>query len=332
MAAVSGAQLAAASLAAFAAHVSVLVLARLAPRLGWLDAPDGADAARKLQAAPVPPVAGAAILLVWILVAVWDPAQVLPARHPLLPAHVGGESVRWAAALSLGAAFALGTADDLRRGGLSAAVKLAGQLGAGALLAVPVWWDAGPGFAALGATLSCALCGAAAANALNTFDNADGVASGTTAVGLFATGALLPGAAVAGVVPAGLLLRRREGGVPRAYLGDAGSHLCAFALLIVPGAWPALGLPALDLVRVVLERLRAGERPWHGDRRHLAHRLQRAGLGPSAVAGTLWGVAALPLFVRGPWGWALLAAAFLALVLWSGAPRGDAWKSPPGPG
>ncbi len=332
MAAVSAAQLVAGSVLFVAAAGSVLALARLAPRLGWLDAPSGADAARKLQAAPVPPVAGAAILLAWIAVAAWAPERVFPTAHPLLAGEVDVGHLRWAAALALGAAFALGTADDLRRGGLAPTVKLAGQLGAGALLALPAWLQSGPGAEAFGATLLCAFCGAAAANALNTFDNADGVASGTAAVGLFAAGAGLLGAAVAGVVPAGLLRRRRGSATPIAYLGDGGSHLLALALLIVPGAWPALGLAFLDLARVALERLRAGQPPWRGDRRHLAHRLQRRGLGPLAVAATLWSVAALPLLVRGPWGWVLLVAAFLALVRSSTSPRADAWKSPPGPG
>jgi hypothetical protein len=44
-------------------------------------------------------------------------------------------------------------------------------------------------------------------------------------------------------------------------------------LLLTPLAWPVFVLPALDLARLSVARLRAGSRPWIGDRRHIAHRL-----------------------------------------------------------
>ena len=63
-------------------------------------------------------------------------------------------------------------------------------------------------------------------------------------------------------------------------------------LLASPAGWAALVLPALDLARVALLRARAGEPPWRGDRRHLAHRAQRAGWGRTRVALALALVAA----------------------------------------
>ena len=324
------------ALAAFAtAWIACHAFAALARRVGWLDAPKGDEAARKLQGAPVPPVAGAAIFVAWALVIVWTGgpgfyAPLLPGELFLLPNTAQREIVRIAIVLALVAAFAVGTLDDVRRGGLSPAVKFGGQLAAGAVLALPCWFHGAElvwSTAAFGTTLLCAFAAAIALNALNTFDNADGAASGVGALGLGAAGAFVLGAGVAGVVPPGLLLRRRASGTPLVYLGDGGSHLVGMALLVVPGAWPALGLPLLDLARVALERVRAGTPPWRGDRRHLAHRLQRCGLGPRTVALLLWIVAASPLLVPGVLGWSLLLVGFSALVLWSSRACDDGVRS-----
>lgn len=337
--AATGSELLPAVLACGVAFLACELLARRAPRLGWLDVPGG-DGGRKLQPEPVPPVGGAAILAGWLAAAAvavvlagalpGGARALLPAEHPLL-AGAGAGATRAGAALALGAAFLVGTLDDLRRGGLGPGAKLAGQLLAGACLALPAWLVAGAGAAPGPASiLLCALAGAVALNALNTFDNADGAAPGVSALGLLAAGAPIPGAAVLGILPANLLRGGRAGGAPRAYLGDGGSHLLGMALLVVPGAWPALGLPLLDLARVALERLRAGIAPWRGDRRHLAHRLARLGLGPRATAGLLWAAASPPLFLGGPWGWSLLALAFALLVVWSAPAGGDACGSSAG--
>jgi UDP-N-acetylmuramyl pentapeptide phosphotransferase/UDP-N-acetylglucosamine-1-phosphate transferase len=80
--------------------------------------------------------------------------------------------------------------------------------------------------------------------------------------------------------------------VPIAYLGNSGSHLLGALLVLDPIGRFALLLPALDLVRLSLVRLAAGSRPWVGDRRHLAHRLQRAGLSRVLVALILIAIAA----------------------------------------
>jgi hypothetical protein len=61
-------------------------------------------------------------------------------------------------------------------------------------------------------------------------------------------------------------------------------------------------LPALDFALVVAARLRARQRPWVGDRRHLAHRLQARGLGRFGVAAALFaiGAPAIALCAAGP--------------------------------
>jgi UDP-GlcNAc:undecaprenyl-phosphate GlcNAc-1-phosphate transferase len=257
------------------------LLARLAPRLGWVDAGDGG---RKTQREPLPLVGGPAIALG--LLAAW----ALGARAGAgLAAWLPGLAVPWVGP-GLAAAFLLGLVDDLRPRGLGAAAKLAGQALCGALLAWPLLIGGQPliGLALVGGTL-------VALNALNTYDNADGAAG---ALALLALAPTLPAgaAAVAGFLP--FNVRRADGRalagrLPRAILGDAGSHLLGMLVLVTPAAWPVLALPLLDLARVSVERLRAGSRPWRGDRRHLAHRLERRGLPPARVA-LLLAVVALP--------------------------------------
>ena len=74
--------------------------------------------------------------------------------------------------------------------------------------------------------------------------------------------------------------------------GNSGSHLLGILLLLDPIGRVALLLPVLDLLRVSLVRLAAGARPWVGDRRHLAHRLQKTGLSAPLVALILIAIAA----------------------------------------
>jgi UDP-GlcNAc:undecaprenyl-phosphate GlcNAc-1-phosphate transferase len=89
-----------------------------------------------------------------------------------------------------------------------------------------------------------------------------------------------------------------------------------------------LGIPVLDLVLVILIRLRAGHPFWVGDRRHISHRLVRRGLHPTTAVIALWsagaacGLAALLLSTVGPAQapllLALLACALTALGLAAG--------------
>jgi UDP-N-acetylmuramyl pentapeptide phosphotransferase/UDP-N-acetylglucosamine-1-phosphate transferase len=186
-----------------------------------------------------------------------------------------------------------------------------------------------------------------AANAWNTFDNADGVATGLGAIGLASGGAAGAGAAL-GFLPWNLARPRSAPGAaapprppsvgstgaecagrtpipappegrrqaPVAYLGDSGSHLLGMLLLLTPGAWPVFLLPAADLARLSVVRLRRGRAPWQGDRRHLAHRLEKAGLGRLGVLAVLLGLGAIPLAWRGAGGLlAGLAAFALAVAL-----------------
>jgi UDP-N-acetylmuramyl pentapeptide phosphotransferase/UDP-N-acetylglucosamine-1-phosphate transferase len=296
------------------------VLAAAARRAGWVDRADGALAARKLQGHAVPAVGGGAILVglaaAWIAAHRGADAGALAALAPWVDAR--------AAAAALVLAFAAGAWDDRAPGGLRPRTKLALQLAAGLPVAAALAaqrLDAPA--AALALALAFLAAAAAAQNAVNTFDNADGAATG---LGALAFGLHAPALAgpLLGFLPWNLNARRSAGAraTPTAYLGDAGSHLIGMLLVLVPAAWPALALPALDLARLAVRRARVGSRPWIGDRRHLAHRLAHAGLGRPAVCAALAAIALPALAWPGAVGLGATAAAFaLAVALTSEPPQ-----------
>lgn len=280
-----------AAAAALVAAASAALLVRRAPPR-WSD--DGAaERERKLQERPVPLVLGTAL------------AAGCAAAFVLSSLFDGGAPAPRVAA-ALAAAWLLGLVDDLAPRGLGPAVKFAGQC------AVALLWASEPGAAPAELALRAAAA-LAAMNAANTFDNADGALLACCGAPLLALGAPA-GAAAAALLPWNLA----RGGA-RAYLGDSGSHFLGLLLLVAhPAAWTLLCLPACDLLLVALERLRAGQAPWRGDRRHLAHRLQRAGWTRVAVAGALCAAALLPLAgerLAGPQGLVAGAAACCAGAL-----------------
>lgn len=271
-----------------ACFAGAFVLCWILARFAPLDRPESAPE-RKLQRGAVPRVGG--IVLALGLVALGKPGLCAP----------------------LGAAFLVGLADDLLPRGLPRALKFALEAGVCALFAAQY-----PGSAALGFGLA-----ALALASANTFDNADGALGALGAAGLAVP---LPGAAalLCGFLPWNLWIRRPNG-APRAYLGDSGSHLVGLLLASDARSAPFLLLPALDLARLSIVRLRAGSRPWIGDRRHLAHRLQARGLGPTQVVLALLALAA-PAWLPEP-GWAASATAVLFCAALALAP-----DPCPGPG
>lgn len=140
-------------------------------------------------------------------------------------------------------------------------------------------------------------------NAINMIDGMDGLASG---VCLLALGVLLavtgPSASLGGLellLMGGLLafmFCNISGGryLPKVFLGDAGSNLLGFTLVwlviettstdksISQRLEPAtalylVGLPLIDMVTTTLRRVRKGKSPFHPDRTHIHHILQRSG-------------------------------------------------------
>lgn len=279
----------AACLSAAVACAALLILVRISGGLGLAD--DGSDApARKPQRAAVPLAGGPALLLAALAIALWPRTGDYTAWIPSLPGDpwtVRGTGL----ALGVAIAFATGLVDDRRAAGLGPLAKLAGQCAAGLALTI--------GLEVAGAAPSpferglVVLAAVAAMNVANTFDHADGTL-GSLSFAAFASA----GSSLAGALAAFLgfnLARRRPGGPPYAYLGDSGSHVLGILLATSSLGLAALTLPALDLARVVVQRVRAGEPAWRGDRRHLGQRLAAAGRGPLSVVGIVL-VCAAPAF------------------------------------
>ncbi|MCI0586891.1 MAG: undecaprenyl/decaprenyl-phosphate alpha-N-acetylglucosaminyl 1-phosphate transferase [Planctomycetes bacterium] len=307
------------AVALLVAFATTPLFAALARRLRLLDFPAG----RKDHAAPTPFLGGAAILLAFLL-------------GLLAAGGLGGEDL--AILGGTGLAFAVGLTDDAAKGRFPAAAKLAGQAAA-AILAVASglrggWSSSAPLDAALTFLLLLA-----ATNAFNFLDNMDGLVAGLGVVAA-ATLALLGDS-----FPAEALLGACLGFLPwnfpraRAFAGDAGSHAIGFAATAIAvracsraeGSLPAralpllaIAVPILDLVRVVLLRLRLRRPPHVGDHLHLSHRVAATGLGRGRAVLLLWllavagGAAAVVTSRRGALA-ALLAEggvllAFLALA------------------
>jgi UDP-N-acetylmuramyl pentapeptide phosphotransferase/UDP-N-acetylglucosamine-1-phosphate transferase len=255
--------------------------ARLAPRLGWTDAPRARDAWRKRQRRAVPAVGGFALLVGLA----WSPDALTGTASPLLWARwLPDDSWRFA---TLALVFAVGTLDD--RVALAPGPKSLAMFAALAPLALGSARAHG-----VAAALALVLVAFTVLNLLNTFDVSDGALAGLCALG-FAPAASAVSAACLGFLPFNLdaaRARNRESGAPSAYLGDAGAFVLAMLVLFEPRVAGLCLVPALDLARLSLVRLRAGSRPWIGDRRHLAHRLLARGWPRPSVALALCVVAA----------------------------------------
>jgi len=279
----------AAAVAAAATHG----LAALALQRGWIDQRRGAEE-RKPRTAPVPLVGGAALLCALVA---WDLS--------------GGGGLPWLALLG---AFLLGLVDDLLPGGLTPRSKFRGQLAVALCLALfPASAGvAGEGFGAVLDRCALAIVAVVAMNAVNTFDNSDGAAGILGLAALWPVGGARGG--LAGYLPFNFLRRPLDltprtwaawlrlalrgprdsepgaGRPPRAMLGDSGSHVLGVLVAATPGAEAFLLVPLLDLGRLAIVRERLGRRPWQGDRRHLAHRLEALGFGPLLVGAALVGI------------------------------------------
>lgn len=263
--------------AAAVAFLALVLFVRAASRIGLAD--DGADAPeRKSQGSAVPLAGGPALALAAIALAVWPHLGSVEHLVPWIPGdpwHFQRGPLVLAAAL----AFLTGLVDDVRAAGLGPRAKLAGQTAAGIALAAGLQLPGeSPDVLARALVVFAAV---AAQNIANTFDHADGTLGGVACAAFACAGSGFTGALA--VFLGFNLARRRPGGPPYAFLGDSGSHLLGLLLATSTLGHAALTLPAIDLARVVVLRLRAGQAVWHGDRRHLGQRLQAAGRGPLEV-------------------------------------------------
>jgi UDP-GlcNAc:undecaprenyl-phosphate GlcNAc-1-phosphate transferase len=153
-------------------------------------------------------------------------------------------------------------------------------------------------------------------NAFNFMDNMNGLCAGLGAIGAyhFALIAAADGqylVALIAFLTFGALLGFLPYNFPRAraFLGDSGSHLVGYLLAVLailphfysvqhPRRWAVLipllvlAVPLVDLVWVVLLRLRIGQPFYQGDTNHLSHRLVRRGFSCTQAVLLIWLAAA----------------------------------------
>lgn len=183
-------------------------------------------------------------------------------------------------------------------------------------------------------------------NALNFFDNMDGLAGGTAAIAAFffllisaIRGQYLVSALAAVTTGCALGFLWYNKPPARTFMGDGGSHFLGYTLAVLsilttfylpsdsPTASPllipllVLGLPLFDAVAVVLIRLKLHKPIYIGDNRHISHRFVQLGLSrPQAVLvicllSIITGAGALNLLWLPPAGVILVFGQFAALMI-----------------
>ena len=277
---------------AFAVTVVLVPFVRiLAKRFALCDRPGPL----KIHTAPVPRLGGAAIFfgIVAALIAV--------APHAL--------AVTWPFFVALALVWSAGFVDDLS--GLAPGWRLAAQFSAGVVLWMGGWRLFENVFVGL---LGNAILVAGFANAVNLLDGMDGIATGVSLI-MSGTYLFLPagslglfGRIVAGsAVGACIAFLPVNWPIADLFLGDCGSTLLGFLVAFLaldfyrnghPAhaglAFPVLvaALPLLDTLFAALRRLRAGESPLFGDRRHLYDLAATNGWKASQIAPVFYAITA----------------------------------------
>jgi len=309
-------------LAAFAAgimttYVALPIWERWCLRTGLVDHPGH----RKIHSAPVPLAGGMAVLSGLLLplagaalaLALWPGAQ---AAAVALAQGMSQRAVQVGAigAGALGITL-LGMLDD--RHAMSAKQKFTGQAAVALLLVAA---DVRVTLFVPSVALSCAitiLWVLTVINAFNFMDNMNGLCAGLGAIGALLFGIFAAASGQYLVAPlaflmCGALLGFLPHNFPdaRAFLGDSGSHLVGYMLavmailphfhrpeqtspLAVLTPLLVLAVPLLDLVWVVILRLRMRKPFYVGDLNHLSHRMVRRGLTKRNTVLLIWLAAAL---------------------------------------
>jgi UDP-N-acetylmuramyl pentapeptide phosphotransferase/UDP-N-acetylglucosamine-1-phosphate transferase len=351
------------AIAAGATALIVPLVRRLGLRWGLTDQPD----ARKQHTAPMVRLGGAGIVagFVLALLVIW----ALGGFVALPPQRDGQIWTTIAGALCF---YVIGLADDLFA--LPPLPRLLGQL----LVAMAVW-DQGVRigaidlpFGLLGAPtgwiplsdglslLATVIWLVGITNAINWLDGLDGLAagvSGIAAIGLLSVSYSLnqpaPGLLAAALAGSCLGFLRHNFNPARIFMGDGGSYFLGFALAAISIVGPAKGLtsvslllpllilslPLADMSAVIMGRLSQGRSPFYPDRRHLHHRLLRAGFSHRRTvvliyAFTQW-LAALALVLANAelrFLWLALATAVLIGVVVAARRTLESEPSPPAPG
>ena len=277
----------------------VPIIRRLGLRFGLTDQPDP----RKQHAVPMVRLGGVGMVLGFAaaLAVTWSLGGfglLAPDRDQLIWTTLAGSLCF----------FLIGLADDLFA--LSPWPRLAGQIAVAMVVwsqgvrigAIDLpWLTHGASPIVLPALLSLVatviwLVGIT--NAINWLDGLDGLAAGVAgiaAVGLLSVSFSLnqPAAGLLAAALAGCCFGflRHNFNPARIFMGDGGSYFLGFTLAAVSIVGPAKGLttvslllpllilslPLADMSAVIMGRLSEGHSPFYPDRRHLHHRLLRAG-------------------------------------------------------
>jgi UDP-GlcNAc:undecaprenyl-phosphate/decaprenyl-phosphate GlcNAc-1-phosphate transferase len=255
-------------------------LMQAAARFHFLDAPGE----RKVHATPVPRVGGIAMAAGTLLALALSGEFAQP-----MPAYLAAIVVL----------LLFGVWDD--RATLGAGPKFLGQLIAA--LVVMTWGDVSidtttlterhllPEWIAMPLTLFFLL---GVTNAINLADGLDGLAGGTTmlsltALALLALSSDLPFVSVVAIVIIGAILGflRFNTHPARVFMGDGGSQILGFSAAVLAvvltqdeatplsSALPLLllGIPIIDTLMVMTQRIIEGRSPFRADRNHVHHRL-----------------------------------------------------------
>lgn len=285
---------------------AALVTMSLAPivrrwglRLGLTDKPDP----RKQHDHPMVRLGGVAMVLGFLLAltVIWwlgGFGLLAPERDQLIWSTLAGSLCF----------FCIGFADDLFE--LSPWPRLIGQvLVAAAIWSQGVrigaidlpWWNSSGSALALSdglSLLATVVWLVGITNAINWLDGLDGLAagvSGIAAVALLSVSYSLsqpaPGLLAAALAGSCLGFLRHNFNPAQIFMGDGGSYFLGFALAAISIVGPAKGLtsvsllfpllilalPLADMSAVIMGRVSEGHSPFYPDRRHLHHRLLRAG-------------------------------------------------------
>ncbi len=259
-------------------------LIQAAARFDFLDVPGH----RKVHTTPVPRVGGIAMAAGLLLALALSGEFAQP-----MPAYLAGVLVL----------LVFGVWDD--RVTLGAGAKLVGQVLAA--LIVMIWGDVIISTATMSQRLDLPLWIAwpltfvfllGVTNAINLADGLDGLAGGTTLLSLsalallgFTAGVPFVGGVAVVIIGAILGFLRFNTHPARVFMGDGGSQILGFSaavLAVVLTQDPAtplssalplllLGLPIIDTLMVMVQRVVEGRSPFSADRNHIHHRLLALG-------------------------------------------------------
>lgn len=277
----------------------VPLVRRFGLRVGLFDQPDG----RKQHSTPMVRLGGIAMVVGFAaaLSTVWAMGGfgvLAPERDQLIWSTLAGSLCF----------FLIGLADDLFA--LSPWPRLAGQVAVSSVIwtqgvrigAIDLpWLTSSAGAISLPDSLSLlatVIWLVGITNAINWLDGLDGLAAGVAgiaAIGLvsvsFSLHQVAAGFLAAALAGCCLGFLRHNFNPARIFMGDGGSYFLGFTLAAISIVGPAKGLttvslllpllilslPVADMSAVIMGRLRAGRSPFYPDRRHLHHRLLRAG-------------------------------------------------------